>query len=70
MIGAETARLTKKPDAMDFILRGRAAFLKPLSRDAFTEAIERGLALDPGSVEARASLAGSLAGRVMGSQGA
>jgi len=68
IIGAETARPTERPDALDLILRGRAAFLKPLSRDTFDEAVgyfERALALDPGSVAARALLAGSLAGRVL-----
>jgi tetratricopeptide (TPR) repeat protein len=68
IIGAETARPTQHPDALDFILRGHAAFLKPLTPESFAEAIgyfERALALDPGSVAAQASLAGSLAGRVM-----
>ena len=68
IIGAETARPTERPDALDLILRGRAAFLKPLSRDTFDEAVgyfEHALALDPGSVAARALLAGSLAGRVL-----
>ena len=68
IIGAETARPTARPDALDLILRGRAAFLKPLSRNTYDEAVgyfERALALDPGSVAARALLAGSLAGRVL-----
>jgi adenylate cyclase len=65
MITAEAARPTERPDALDYILRGRAARLKPDSRDSFAEAIslfEHALALDPQSVEARAHLAGSLAG--------
>jgi TolB-like protein/class 3 adenylate cyclase/Tfp pilus assembly protein PilF len=68
IIGAETARPTQHPDALDFILRGHAAFLKPLTPENFAEAIgyfERALALDPGSVAAQASLAGALAGRVL-----
>jgi adenylate cyclase len=68
LIGAEAARLTDHPDALDYILRGRAAFLKPLSPEAYAEAIdqfERALTLDSGSVEAQSALAGSLAGRVM-----
>jgi adenylate cyclase len=68
LVGAEAARLTDNPDALDYILRGRAAFLKPLSREVYAEAIdqyERALALDPGSVEAQSFLAGSLSGRVM-----
>jgi adenylate cyclase len=68
LIAGEVARPTEHMDALDFILRGRAAFLKPLTRDTYAEAIgmyERALALDPGSVEAQSLLAGSLAGRVM-----
>jgi tetratricopeptide (TPR) repeat protein len=62
ILGAETARPTQHPDALDFILRGHAAFLKPLTPESFAEAIsyfERALALDPGSVAAQASLAGA-----------
>jgi tetratricopeptide (TPR) repeat protein len=62
---AEAARPTEHPDALDFILRGRAATLKPDSRDSFAEAIslfERALALDPQSVEAQTHLAALLAG--------
>jgi adenylate cyclase len=68
MIGAETIRPIEHPDALDFVLRGRAAFLKPLTPDSFAEAVgyfERALVIHPGSVAAQASLAGSLAGRVM-----
>jgi adenylate cyclase len=65
LIAAEAARPSERPDALDYILRGRAARLKPDSRDSFAEAIslfERALALDPQSVEAQTCLAGSLAG--------
>jgi adenylate cyclase len=68
MIGAEAARPTERPGVRDYIFRGSAAFLKPLSRETFDEAVgyfESALALNLGSVEARAWLAGSLAGRVM-----
>jgi TolB-like protein/class 3 adenylate cyclase len=68
LIGAEATRPTEHPDALDYILRGRAAFLKPTSRDTYAEAIglfEHALALDPGSVEAQSALAGALAGRVL-----
>jgi adenylate cyclase len=37
LIGAEAARPTERPDAMDHILRGRAALYKPPSRDSYTE---------------------------------
>ena len=53
LVGAEAARPTEHPDALDYILRGRAARLKPPSRENRAEAIglfERALALDPQSV--------------------
>jgi TolB-like protein len=65
LIGAEVTRPTEHPDALDYILLGRAATLKPESRDSYTEAIrlfEHALALDPQSVEAQTRLAGLLAG--------
>jgi TolB-like protein/Flp pilus assembly protein TadD len=68
LIGAEAARPTEHPDALDYILRGRAASNKPQTRDTRAEAIsmfEAALALDPRSVEAQAALAGQLAGRAL-----
>ncbi len=68
LIAAEAARPTENPDALDYILRGRAALSKPHSRDNYAEAIglfERALALDPHSVEAQSRLASALAGRVL-----
>jgi TolB-like protein/class 3 adenylate cyclase len=68
LVAAEAARPTDNPDALDYIFRGRAAGLKPLSRDTYAAMIsmfERALALDPRSVEAQSLLANSLAGRVM-----
>ena len=68
LIGAEAARPTEHPDALDYILRGRAALSKPPTRDNYAEAIslfERALALDPRSVEAQSWLASALAGRVL-----
>ena len=67
LIAAEAARPTEHPDALDYILRGRA-LLKPPSPDSFMEAIgpfERALALDPQSAEAQSRLAHLLAGRVL-----
>jgi adenylate cyclase len=66
LIGAEAARPTDNPDALDYILRGRAAYAKPHSRDSHAEAIslyERALELDPGSLEAQSQLATALADR-------
>jgi len=68
LIGAEVARPTDNPDALDYILRGRAASAKPPSPDKYEEAIglfERALALDPRSVEAKSWLAGALTSRVL-----
>jgi len=67
LIAAEVARPTENPDALDYILRGRAASLKPDSRDAYAEIIswcERALALDPQSVDAMSLLAHALMRRV------
>jgi tetratricopeptide (TPR) repeat protein len=63
----EAGRPVEHPDALDYILRGRAANLKPPSRDSRAEAIsmfERALALDPRSVEARSLLATALIARL------
>jgi len=68
LIAAEAARPTDNPDARDYILRGRAAWLKPNSRESFAERIsmfEHALALDPQSIEAQSLLAWALAGRVL-----
>ena len=67
LIGAEAARPTEHPDALDYILRGRAALLKPRTPETYTEAIdlfERALALDPRSAEARSRLGSLLAASV------
>jgi TolB-like protein/class 3 adenylate cyclase len=69
LIAAEVARPTDNTDALDYILRGRAAGLKPPSRDIYVERIglfEHALALDPQSVEAQILLANALVGRVLG----
>ena len=68
LIRREAVRPTDSPDAMDYILRARAAGLKPLSRATHAEVaslLERALALDPRSVAAQSMLAGTFAGRVM-----
>jgi len=69
LIGAEATRPTEHPDALDYILRGRAIWAKPPSRDNFAEAIglfESALALDPRSVEAQSCPAAALSDRVVG----
>jgi tetratricopeptide (TPR) repeat protein len=68
LVGAEAARPTDHPEALDYIFRGRAAYNKGSSREGFAEAIdqyERALVLDPGSVEAQSLLAFTLGNRVL-----
>jgi adenylate cyclase len=68
LVRVEAARPTQNPDALDFILRGRAAALKLDSRDTYAERIslfERALTLDPQSVEAKSLLANVLVKRLL-----
>jgi adenylate cyclase len=68
LIAVEAARPTEHPDALDYILRGRAAADKPPSRDKYAASIslfDRALALDPRSVEAQSQLATALMARVL-----
>jgi adenylate cyclase len=70
LIARDAARPTDNPDALDYILRGRAVRLRPNSRAVYAEAIrlfKHALALDPQSVEAQTLLALSLVGRVIDS---
>jgi tetratricopeptide (TPR) repeat protein len=67
LVTAEATRPTDNPDALDYILQGRAV-LKPHSRESHAEQIglfERALALDPHSVEAQSQLATVLISRVL-----
>jgi adenylate cyclase len=68
LAAADGARQTDNPNALDYILRGRATFWKPRSRDTYAERIsmfEHALACDPRSAEAQSWLAHALAGRAM-----
>jgi TolB-like protein len=69
LIAAEAARPTEHPDALDYILRGRAVLYgKPRTPDNYSEVInffERAVALDPQSVEAQSRLAVVLVDRVL-----
>ena len=68
LIRAEAARPTADPDALDYILRGRAAFEKGAARENYADAIslfERALALDPSAVEPKTRLAWALVDRVL-----
>jgi adenylate cyclase len=67
LIAAEAARPAEHPDALDYILRGRAVMLKPRTPETHREAVdlyERALALDPHSVEAQSRLAAVLVNSV------
>jgi TolB-like protein/Tfp pilus assembly protein PilF len=71
LIKAEASRSTDNPDALDYILRGRAAKNDAWTRDNYARAIdffERALALDPRSVEAQTLLANVLVNRVIRDQ--
>jgi TolB-like protein len=66
--GVEACRPTERPDALDYILRGRVASSRPPSREKYAEAIslnERALVLDPRSVAAQSYLATALTARVL-----
>ncbi|HMD64344.1 MAG TPA: winged helix-turn-helix domain-containing tetratricopeptide repeat protein [Stellaceae bacterium] len=68
LISREAARPTERPDALDYSFRARAAFNKPPTRENYVEVIsllERALALDPQSAEAKSRLASVLMGRVL-----
>src|SRR5207253_10905795 len=64
---AEARRPTDNPDALHYMLRGRAVLTRPISRETNDEAIklfETALALDPKAVDAAAWLAVALTVRV------
>jgi adenylate cyclase len=68
LVAAEAARRTGRPDVLEYILRARAAYAKPVSHHRNVEGIsllERALALDPRSAEAQSMMASALAGRVL-----
>jgi adenylate cyclase len=64
---AEARRPTDHPDALDYILRGRAVLARPISKENSNEAVklfEAALAADPQSADAATWLAATLAFRV------
>ncbi len=68
LVDAEASRPIERPDTRDYIFRGRAARLKPPSRENRAEAIrlfEQALALDPHSAVAQSWLAIALAARAL-----
>jgi adenylate cyclase len=72
LITAEARRPIEQPDAVDYILKGRAIALKPPTRERTAETIamyERALTVDPASVEAQTQLALALLRRVFSGTG-
>jgi TolB-like protein/DNA-binding winged helix-turn-helix (wHTH) protein len=68
LVLAEARHPADHPDALDYVLRGRAAYTKPPSRESYAAAVslfERAVALDPGSTEAQGWLASALTARVL-----
>ena len=68
LVASAATRPVDHPDVLDYILRGRAIYLRVPPRDGHAEAIslfERALAIDPGSVEAQSRLAMALTARVL-----
>jgi TolB-like protein/class 3 adenylate cyclase len=69
LVAAEAARPSSDPDALEYILRGRAALSRgPPTRESYAEAIslfERALVADPASIDAQSWLAHALNGRVL-----
>jgi TolB-like protein/class 3 adenylate cyclase len=72
LVIADAGRLTARPDVLDYILRGRAAWWKSTYGTNYAEALdlfEHALALDPQAVEAQIWLALMLINRVLDSAG-
>jgi tetratricopeptide (TPR) repeat protein len=69
LVAAEAARPSGKPDALEYVLRGRAAMTKgPPTRESYAEAIgffEQALALDPNSIDPQRWLTLALTNRVL-----
>jgi TolB-like protein/DNA-binding winged helix-turn-helix (wHTH) protein len=68
LLAAAAMRPVEHPDVLDYILRGRAVYLRVPVGNGHAEAIslfEQALALDPRSVEAQIRLAMALTGRVL-----
>jgi adenylate cyclase len=68
LVDAEAARPSARPDALDYILRGRSTYNRASTRESLAQAIhfyENALALEPGSVLAKGLLANALVGRVL-----
>src|SRR5262249_3144987 len=68
LVGAEAARPMERPDALHYLIRGRAALWKSPTAESYAEAVgffARALALEPASVEAQSLLASTLSARAI-----
>src|SRR6202040_449484 len=68
LVGVEAARPTVHLNALDYILRGRAALNRPSARNNYADAVglfENAMVLDSESVDAQAFLALALTGGVL-----
>jgi len=68
LVAAEAARPSSNPDSLEYILRARAAWAKPPTRDGYAEVIdlfEHAVAADPASIDAQSWLANAVTGRVL-----
>jgi TolB-like protein/DNA-binding winged helix-turn-helix (wHTH) protein len=68
LVGAEAARPMEPPDALHYLMRGRAALWKSPTPESYADAVgffEQALALEPASVEGRSLLVGTLAARAI-----
>jgi TolB-like protein/DNA-binding winged helix-turn-helix (wHTH) protein len=68
LVSAEAARPMERPDALNYLMRGRAALWKSPTPESYAEAVgffERALALEPASVEAQSLLAVALSARAL-----
>jgi TolB-like protein/DNA-binding winged helix-turn-helix (wHTH) protein/Tfp pilus assembly protein PilF len=68
LVGAEAARPMERPDALNYLMRGRAALWKSPTAESYAEAVgffERVLKLEPSSVEAQGLLASTLSARAI-----
>ena len=68
LVQAEAVRHITNPDALDYVLCGRAVYNRASTRENLAQAIglyESALVLDPACAQAKALLAGTLTGRVL-----
>jgi adenylate cyclase len=68
LVIAEASRSIDRPDAQDYVFKGRAVLTRPISRENYAEAdklFERALTLDPHAPEAQIGMARVLVSRAL-----